>query len=455
MSNISFGGLASGLDTSKIIDTLLGIERQSIERLEAQKVLQTAKFDASKKFDSALDTLLTKVGVLSMASTLRSQAATTSSGDFLTATASGSAASGTYEIKVGRLAQVEKAVYAGVADKDTTTFGTGTLVLNNDALASPVNIAIDGSNNTLQGIRDAINAGSTDHGVSASIVNDGSGTPYRLVLTGKTVDNANITLDASGLAGGTGVFPAKDLAVSRTAQTALIQVDGITITSDTNTLSEAISGVTIDLTHADPAFDPLTPNWAALTGTTLKVATDTQAMQGKIEEFVTAFNAAVSAAGDQSLAGDSTIRSVLANLRRRLTDSTTGTGLFKLGITSQKDGTIQINSAKLTEALTDDEAGVGMLLAGDGVTEGIADLLKTSLSGYTSATTGFLAARQKSYDATIHRIDKEIARDEIRVAFKEEQLTAQFAALESLVNALNSQGNYLTQQMNLLSGGNN
>ncbi len=455
MSNISFGGLATGIDSSKIIDSLLAIERQPIDRLEAQKKLQAAKFDASGKFDSALDALMTKVGTLSSATSLRSQTVSASSSDFLSATASSSAATGTYEVKVGRLAQVEKAVYAGVADKNSTTFGTGTLVLNNDALAAPVSITIDNTNNTLQGIRDAINAGSQDHGVLASIVNDGSGTPYRLVLTGKAVANANISLDASALTGGTGVFPVKDTAVSRSAQTALIQVDGISITSDTNTLTEAIPGVTIDLTHADPAFNPLVPNWSALVGTTLKVASDSSAMQSKVEEFVKAFNAVVSAAGDTNLSGDSTIRAILSNLRSKLTNSASGTGLFQLGITSQKDGTLLVNSAKLAAAIKDNQTGVESLLAGTATSDGIADLLKSSLSNYTSATIGFLAARQKSYDASIHRIDSEIIRNEVRVAAKEEQLTAQYAALEKLVSSLNSQGSYLTQQMNVMSGGNN
>lgn len=455
MGNINFGGLASGMDSNSIINALLAIERQPIDRLNAQKKAQSTKLDAIKKFDSALDTLMGKVGTLSSSATLRSQSVTASSSDFLNASAASSAASGDYEVKVGRLAQVEKAVYAGVADKDTTTFGTGTLVLDNDALSAPVNITIDNSNNTLQGIRDAINAGSLDHGVSASIVNDGSGTPYRLVLTGKAVANANISLDASGLTGGTGAFPAKDLAVSRTAQTALIQVDGISITSNTNTLTEAIPGVTLDLTHADPAFNPLVPNWSAVTATTLKVATDNSAVQTKIEDFVTAFNAVVSAAGDANLSGDGGVRAILSSLRSKLTSSTAGTGLFQLGVATQKDGTLSLKTSKLADALANDLAGVESLLAGSDTTDGIADHLKSSLSSFTNALSGLLAGRQRSYDSSIHRIDSEIVRNEARVASKEEQLTAQFAALESLVSSLNSQGSYLTQQMNVMSGGNN
>jgi len=454
-NNITIGGLASGLDSGAIIDKLMAIERQPNDRLTAQKTTAGAKLAAVKKFNSALETLMTKAGTLSSATTLRSQAVAASSTSFLSASASSSAAAGTYEVKVGRLAQVEKSVYAGVADKATTTFGTGTLVLNNDALGTPVNITIDSTNNTLEGIRDAINTGTSDHGVSASIVNDGSGMPYRLVLTGKAVANANISLNAAGLTGGTGAFPVKDAAVSRSAQTALVQVDGISITSNTNTLTEAIPGLTINLSHADLAFTPLVPNWSAVTSTTLTVNTDSSAMQTKVQDFVTAFNAVVSAAGDAAISGDSGIRAILGNLRGKLTSSTSGTGLFQLGITSQKDGTLAVDSAKLADAIGKNLSGVESLLAGTSTTDGIADQLKSSLSSFTNATAGFLAGRQKSYDSAIHNIDTEIARNEVRLASMEKQLTAQFAALENLVSSLNTQGSYLTQQMNANNGGNN
>ena len=454
MGNISFGGLATGMDSTSIINSLMAIEKQPIDRLNAQKTSATSKLASVTKFSSALDALLSKVETLSSASTLRSQAVTASSSDFLVATAGSAAVAGDYEVKVGRLAQVEKAVYDGVGDRSTTTFGTGTLVLNNDALSGhPVSITIDSTNNTLQGIRDAINAGSQDHGVTASIVNDGSDTPYRLVLTGKAVANANISLNASGLTGGTGLFPSKDDAVSRAAQTALVQVDGISITSNTNTLTEAIPGLTLDLTHADPAFNPSTPNWSAVTATNLKVASDTSAVQGKITDFVAAFNAVVIAAGDANLSGDGGIRGILSSLRSKLTSSSAGTGLFQLGIATQKDGTLLVSSTKLADAIKNNMAGVESLLAGTTSTDGIADQLKGSLNSFTNATSGLMANRQRNYDSSIHRIDNEIARNQVRVDSKEKQLTAQFAALESLVSSLNSQGSYLTQQMNAINGG--
>ncbi len=450
---LTMGGLSTGLDTNSIIDSLMQVQRQPIDRLEAQKTEQNERLEAFKSFDGKLDTLLTKVDKLEASRDLVSRSAELSSDSYASASAASSAVPGTYEIKVGQIAQVEKSVFQGVADKDTTTFGTGTLTLNNDALGAAVSVTIDGTNNTLEGIRDAINAQNADHGVSASIVNDGSGSPYRLVLTGDSVAESNIALDASGLSGGA-ALPAVDPAVSRSAQQAVIQVDGITITSNTNTLSEAIPGVTLELTHADAGFDPLAPDWDSVTASTLTVDTDSDAVQAKVEEFVSAFNDVIKAAEDENIAGDSGIRAIMRNLRSKLIDSSGGSGMFQLGVSTAKDGTLSIDSSKLTEMIGSDIAAVESLLAGDGVTEGVADKVKSSLQSFTNVTTGFLAGRQKSIDNSVRRIDKEIERGEDRLSQIEQRLVEKFAALETLVGSLNAQSSYLTQQMAALSGGN-
>lgn len=445
--SITLGGLSSGLDTNAIIDQLLKIERQPITRLETSKKTQGASFEAAKKFDSKLDALFDKVDALDSSNTLVSRSTSLSSTDYLAATASGSAAPGSYDIKVGRLAQTEKAVFLGVADKTTATFGTGSLTIMNDALAVPLSIPIDGTNNTLTGIRDAINTRSGESGVTASIINDGSGTPYRLVLTGKEVINSNIVLGTGGLTG----FPEKDVDVSRAAQTALLQIDGVTITSNTNTVTDAVPGLTLNLTHASPGFDALAPDWSQVAGTTLTVATDNEAIKTRVTEFVAAFNDLVKAAADPTMVGDTGARAILGTLRAKFTNTQEGTGLFSLGIKTQKDGSLLLDSAKLSKAIEDDLPRVESLLAGGTNGEGIADELKSSLDAFSDVLTGFLARRQKSYDSSIHRLDREIARGEARLALREQQLVAKFSALEQLVSSSNSNKEYLTQQMSALS----
>lgn len=445
--SFTLGGLASGMDTGAIVDALVGVRRStSVTRFEERKSTENARLSAFKAFDSKLKALLLKADSLDTARDLNSTTATASSDNYLSATSSSSATPGNYQIKVGQLAQVEKAVYQGVADKSTTTFGTGSLQLNHADLESPVAITIDESNNTLEGIRDAINAKSADSGVTASIINDGSGTPYRLVLTGKTVQESNITLDASGLSGGA-AFPIKDVAVSRSAQQAIIQVDGVTIRSDSNTLTEAIPGVTLDLKQAATGFDPLAPDWNTVTATNVAVTTDNGGIQEKIEAFVSAFNDLVKSSKEDALANDSGVRAVLGNLRTKFFDSVENTGLYQLGIKTEKAGTLAVDTAKLSAAVKDNLDGVQRLLAGDdGATLGIADRLKESLTGFTNNLTGVLATRQSSIESSIRSLDKQIARGEDRLAAYEEQLYAKFSAMESLVSSMNSQASYFSQQ---------
>jgi flagellar hook-associated protein 2 len=445
--SFNMGGLASGMDTGAIVDALVGVKRAPLTKLEARKTSENARLTALKGFDAKLKTLLAKVDRLETGRDLRSSTTTASSEAHLSATAAGTATPGSYQIKVGRLAQVEKAVYQGVADKSAATFGTGTLQLNHAGLDSAVEITIDESNNSLEGIRNAINAKSGDSGVTASIINDGTGTPYRLVLTGKTVKDAGIALDVSGLTGGEGGFPVKDESVSRAAQQAIVQVDGVTIRSDSNTLSESIPGLTINLKQAANAFDPENPDWNGIATTTVTVATDNAGIQKKIEEFVSAFNDLVKASKDEALAGDSGAQTVIRNLRAKFFSSEDGSGLHQLGIKTEKDGSLAVDAAKLSAAVIDNLDGVQKLLAGDDQSsQGIADQLKEALTSFTSPATGVLIGRQRSIETTLRRIDKEIVRGEDRLALYEEQLYAKFSAMEKLVNSMNAQGNYFSQQ---------
>ncbi|OHB33464.1 MAG: hypothetical protein A2X84_13715 [Desulfuromonadaceae bacterium GWC2_58_13] len=456
---LTLGGLATGMDTNAIVDALVDVRRGSIRRLESRKETSNARLEALKTFDSKLDSLMTKVDGLDTARDLLANKATPSSEDYLKTTASSSAVPGSYEIKVGQLAQVEKVVYQGVADKATTTFGTGTIRLDHDGLDVAdypdgyVDITIDETNNTLEGIRDAINADSSTHGVSASIVNDGSGTPYRLVLTGKSVGDANISLDAGNLTGGA-VFPTKDVSVSRNAQQAIVQVDGITITSDTNTLTEAIPGVTLNLSQAASGFDPLAPDWSSVPSTQLEVVTDTDGIKKKVEDFVSAFNDLVKASKDEALDNDSGVQAVLRTLRGKLYSTTDGTGLYQLGVKTLKDGTLEVDSTKLADAVTNKLDLLQSLLAGDGTT-GIGGQLKSSLTSFTSPTTGLLAGRQSIIESSIRSIDKEIARSEDQLTAYEQGLYQKFSAMEQLVSSLNSQGSYLSQQASVWSNLNN
>src|SRR3990170_4015557 len=330
--------------------------------------------------------------VAALASPARFSAVTASFADttVATATASSAAAAGSYSVEVQTLAQSHKLKSATFAATSTTVgtgtltirFGTysgGTFTLNPDQAAQT--ISVDASESSLAGVRDAINTANA--GVSASIVNDGSGN--RLIIASKDTGVANalkITVEDDDLAntdnaglsqlaydastGGT-----TNLTQTFAAQNATAVIDGIAITKASNTISDAIEGVTLNLLKTN------TPS-----ATTLTVTRDTAGVQAAVQSFVKAYNdlnkivtdlSKYDAANKRSstLTGDATVRSLQTRLRGvfNTTLSTAGGGLTALsniGISFQKDGTLKLDSSKLTTALSDSTKDVSTLFAAVG-----------------------------------------------------------------------------------------
>ncbi len=438
---ITFGGLATGLDTNAIISELMKIERQPITRLENDRNFFNSRLQVFKDLDGLLGGLQTKAEAIDTAAEIDSPGLKQSSDLYYSATATGTAGLGSYQIEVMALAQVQKDVSGGYADKTTSTFGTGTMSLT--VGGTPTSITIDATNNSLDGIAKAINDAAT--GVTATVINDGTASPYRLVLSGDSVDKT-FTLDASGLTGGTDVNPT--MTNTQAAQQAHIQVDNIDIYSNSNTVADAIPGVTIDLLKADAAV-----------ATTLSVSVDQDATKTKIQGFVDAYNAIVthiSAQKDADWGNDAGFRSVKRGLQSLLTTSVSGlsgsySSLAELGFETQKDGTLVLNSATLTKAMDNDYEGMVAVFAGETGVDGISKKFADLLTGMTDTADGLLASKQKSTDDTISRIDDRIVRLEARLVIREKTLRSQFSAMEALVSAMNSQSAFLSQQMTSLS----
>ncbi|SHJ68433.1 flagellar hook-associated protein 2 [Malonomonas rubra DSM 5091] len=433
---ITFGGLATGLDTGSIISELMSIERTPITRLENDKAFFTNRLAVFSKLDGKLSTLQEKAEAIDTPIELNSPSVDSSSESYLSVTAGGKAQLGTYQISVVALAQQQKDVSQGYVDKTTNSFGTGTLNLT---VAGELNeITIDSENNSLEGIAEAIN--DADLGVSATIINDGTASPYRLILTGETVSDS-FSLDSSELTGGTDLNLA--MSPTQTAQQAHVRIDGIDIYSDSNSIDEAIPGLTLDLAQADETVT-----------TTITIDADKDAAQGKIKDFVTAYNDIINYIASQKTAdwgNDSTFRSVKRRMQDLLVSQQSGLGTFsslsELGFETQKDGTISLNSTTLSEALEEDYEGAVALFTGDDETSGISSQFADYLDLLTDSADGIYAGRKETTDSNVKRIEQRITSMEARLELKEETLRAQFAAMEQLVSGLNSQGNYLLQQL--------
>jgi len=536
---ITFGGLATGLDTNSIVKELMAIERFPIDRLNTDKAWFESKQAAYGAFDGKLKSFLSNIENLGSSEDLRKTSVAASTDEFLSVTASSDALPGaSYQVEVVSLAQVQKNVSQGYADKTASIAGLSDLTLtvgDND----PVTISLDASNDSLEGVMQAIN--DADAGVNASIINDGTDTPYRLVLTGEnsatsfslsmtsavvpppyngdltaalqndrypdpdaqffgegTIEAENRSTNISGanslndiiaaintvrpnrahavlandvngyyiemtdgvldsvvLSGGTGDTGGGILGFSETqaATEAHIRVDNIDIYSTSNTLNEAIPGLTLDLTSAEEG-----------TTTTFSVSLDEAAIKSQIESFVSGYNDVMSYISSQSatgeaaggiLGGDAGMNSVKRRMQNLLTTTINNTGslaaLSQLGLQTQRDGTLVLDDSVLTDAVQNNLDSVEKLLVGEDDTEGIAVRFQSYLEGITDIADGFYAANKKTTESTISRIDDRIEQIEARLLKKEETMRKKFSAMEELVSGMNNQSSFLTQQLDMVT----
>lgn len=430
MSTITFGGLASGLDTDSIIEALMEVESEPLDRLETDKSYQESRLDAYTELDSLLTSLQSAMEDLDTLDELSCYSATASNSNYVQVSTTSSAQPGTYSMEVVSLAQVQKDIATeGFSDKTSATL-SGTLTIGDQEISY--------DSVSLTDLAKMINE--ADAGVTAVVVNDGTENGYRLMFQG---DSAESNIDIVGT-GSLTIDTVSDGHL-QSAQQAHVLIDGVDFYSSSNTLEDAIPGLSIDLLEANDEGDT----------TRITIDTDTDAIESKIDEFVSAYNEIITWIADQSDASwgrDSELMSVKRKLQSMITTPVSTTGSFsymaELGFeTDKSDGTLSVDSEKLSEALSEDFDSVAKLFIGEDDTKGIASQLADYLDAKTDSVDGLLATRTTSTEANIKRIDAAIDRMELRLDKREESLRAQYTALEEMMSTLNSQADYLTEAL--------
>ncbi|MFZ6846386.1 flagellar filament capping protein FliD [Undibacterium sp. RuTC16W] len=412
-------GIGSNLDVNSLITKLMQVESQPLTTLAKKEASFQAKLSAYGTLNSALSVFQSNVTGLNNLGSF--QALTASSGDtsILSATTTSVSTQGSYNINVTKLAQAQTISSAGQVSttssigsgaSTTISFNFGTITggalangiytgstFTQDATQATGTVTIDGANNSLQGIRDAINAASV--GATATIVGDGSATPYHLVITSsKTGATSSLKISASGDATIQNLLnydPAgtQNLTETTNAQNAALTVNGIAISSASNAVSGAIQGTTV--------------NVAKIGSTNLTLTTNTSGIQSSINGFVKGFNDLQSTLKNLTgydasskkggiLIGDATARNIQSQIRSTLTAGVNGLGgnittLASIGINFQKDGTLAIDSSKLQSALNNNYSEISGLFASVGKAT-------DSLISYSSSTT---ATQQGAYSVEV------------------------------------------------------
>lgn len=459
----------TAFDVPALVAQLMAVERRPIDTLNARIADYEARISSWGTLSSLVSTFQTASQTLK--TSLEKLTATPSDPDGLSATVDSTGVPGTYSVNVSQLAQTQNLVAAGQASSTaaigdgtptTLTFDFGTIsggtltngiysgasfTSNGDGTTS---IVIDSTNNTLEGIRDAINA--ADMGVTATLVNDGSGTPWRLALTSSESGVSNsLKITASGGDGTLGSLlgydPAgtQNMTQTQAAQNASLSVNGIAITSASNTLSAAIQGVTLTLksTTTSPA--------------SLTVARDTTAISTAASEFVDAYNALASQIKSRSaygtnssaagaLSGDSTLRLMQEQLRGIFNTPASGgtmTALAEIGIAFQKDGSLLLDSSKLNTAIaTDFDDVVNLLASSTGYATRLSAWGESAL-----AADGLINSRTKSLKNYVEDRNEEVDRLEIQMTALEKKYIKEYTNLNLLLSRMNSTSTFLSQQL--------
>jgi len=429
---ISATGLGSGLDIQGLVDSLVAAERAGSDlALNRQSARLQTKFSALGTLKSALSTFQGSLTGITSLNDFAANKASSSDTSALGVSAGSAAVASDYFIEISQLAQSHSLASQAVADKDETAIGAGTITFRfgatdyesgsdsyngfaENAEISPVTIQIDSGNNTLQGIMSAIN--DAEAGIAASIVNDGSG--FRLLLTSQDTglehsfqvnvsDNDGNSTDLNGLSMFVFDSIATNLKQTVAAQDASFTINGLTVTSDTNSVSSAVEGLNLELkqTTSGPVQISVDP--------------DTEGVKTSVNEFIDGYNQFIQVANALSaynpdtqqasaLVGDFTLRSIEGQINGILRGAIPLQGdafstLAEIGVTTTAEGTLTMNDARFSAALSQQPDRVMQIFAafGNASDSGVTFLASsnaTQVGTYDVALTSLAAAGY--YDGT-------------------------------------------------------
>jgi flagellar hook-associated protein 2 len=458
MGTIISGGVGSGLDITGLVQKLVEAEgAPKALRLDRAEAKAQAKLSALATLRSALSTFRDTLANLKNLDSFRGRQATMSVEDFARATVTTAAVPSSYAIEVEQLASAHKLRSEPYAAA-TTIVGTGTLSVA--AGGQLFDIVIDDSNNTLEGIAAAINGSGAGGEVIANVIK-GATNSY-LTLSARDTGAANaITIAQSGGDGGLAalVYPPDGVGLTevQAAADGLALIDGIAVSSATNTISGAIAGVEITLLAANEYGET----------SELTIGYDRQAARKSIDDLVRSYNAVVDAIKSVAsynaeteqggpLFGDAGVRNLGYQLRRELTSTVDGLAgpfdmLNDIGVSMQLDGKLSVDGTRLDAAFDANFNAIGTLFADE--VDGVAVKLDEALAPYLQFG-GTFDSRKEALDSSIDAIGRQREALDLRLAVLQERYLRQFNALDGLLAQLQSTSNFLSQQLRQLPGNN-
>lgn len=449
---LSAAGVGSGLDVSGILQKLMAIERQPLTRIAEQQSGVQARLSAFGQLKSAMSKLQDAATALTKAEAFSSTTVNAGDSKAFTATSTAAAQPGSYNIEITALARAQRVASSAT---EAPTVGAGTLSISLGSYGADGSFSASGSETTisleagasLSDLRDAINK--ADAGVTAQIINNG--TVNQLVISSKETGAAHaFRLSGSGeLAGFSYGAGGGAMSTVQSAQDAALKIDGLAVTRSSNTVSDVLEGVTLNLSRLSEGETAVT------------IARDNDASKKAIEDFTKAYNELNSLMRTQTsynaetkkgglLNGDSTVRSIQNQLRNVFANPLSGLEgarmLSDVGIKIGTDGNMSIDSKKLEAALADPAKKVGELFGGNGTVDGFGKILADRLKGMLD-TDGILSSRTEGLNRMIKSLDGRKEALEFRLERIEARYAKQFSALDGAMASMTSTSAFLSQQL--------
>jgi flagellar hook-associated protein 2 len=442
MATISALGIGSGLDANSIVEQLMAIEQQPLVRLQQKEAGFLAELSAIGQLRSAIATFKDTVDAISSESDFSVFTATSADTAIFTASASSSAAVGTYDIQVTSLAVAQKQGSNSFADSDTTTVGSAGDTMEITIGSDDFTVEIGGK--TLDEIAEAINSASDNVGVTASVIQEDSSNFY-LTLTSDETGTANTMTLVFEDSGGSPIVDPLGMAQTQAADDADLVIDGTyNVTRSSNTITDVIEGVTLTLLDTSAS------------AVELNVTQNTNSVISSINEMVDAYNSlqsTMSSLGADQLSGDSTLRTLQSQVLSVFNTAASGltgsySSLYDIGIEFDKYGVMEVDSGDLSSAVTNNLDSVTELFSDDD--QGFAFRLSEMLDSMLDED-GLLDAREDGINAQIESTQDAATAFTERLELIEARYRAQYAALDTLMSSLTATSSYLDQQLSILA----
>lgn len=459
MAGSTVSGIGSNIDTQAIVSSLVASAKAPKQtQINTQSQKATTSLTSIGKIQAALDAFRGAMTSMATDTSFGGLVGKSSNETVATMTADSKASNGSFSLVVTQLAAASKL--------STTSFKDGAAsVVNKGTSPTTLTISQSGKNYdlsvpagaTLQQVRDSINSQFGTSGLSANLLTDANGS--RLILTSTTMgEGSDLTMSGnSGIDTG--------YTVVDEPKNAQYTIDGIANEAKSNTIDQAVSGISIKLLSVSPTASGAT----SPTATTISVSTSAPALKSAVKGFVDTYNALLTAINTETsittnadgsitagaLSGDSTLRTLTSSIRNEL-NALGGSGTLKslaqFGVeTSEKDGTLSIDDVKWGKAVATNAADINSIFTGS---TGLLARMTAATDGYANSTTGVFAQRSTTLKDTLNDLTKQQASLDERMDALTKSLSDKYNAMDTLVAQLRQQSDSVLATLNALNNSN-